>query len=73
GWLDHLLGGVLGLAQAILAAAVLVTVMVAFPIAAWSDAVASSAFAAPLLRIGGVFSGVLPELFGVVVRASIGW
>lgn len=69
GWLDHLLGGVLGLVQAVLAAAVLLVVMAAFPLGTWSDAVAGSTLAPPLLRIGGVFNAFLPELFAAAVPA----
>ncbi len=72
GWLDHLLGGVLGLVQATLAAAALLVGMVAFPLGAWSDAVATSALAQPLLRIGGVFNGVLPEFFQAALRSTFG-
>ena len=72
GWLDHLLGGLLGLVQAVLAATVLLIAMVAFPLATWSEMVASSTLAAPLLRVGGIFTGVLPEFFGAAVRAVTG-
>jgi membrane protein required for colicin V production len=70
GWLDHLLGGVLGLVQAALASAALLVGMVAFPLSAWSDAVATSALAQPLLRIGGVFNGVLPAYFQAALQAA---
>lgn len=72
GWLDHLLGGLLGLVQAGLAAAILLIAMVAFPLELWSDAVASSTLAQPLLRVGGVFGGVLPEFFQAAVQAALG-
>lgn len=60
GWLDHLLGGLLGLVQAGLAAAVLLVTMVAFPLPLWATAVAESSLATPLLRVGTLFSGLLP-------------
>jgi membrane protein required for colicin V production len=72
GWLDHLLGGILGLVQAGLAAAVLLIAMVAFPLDAWSDAVATSALAQPLLQIGGAFGGMLPDYFQAAVQAALG-
>lgn len=72
GWLDHLLGALLGLVQAGLAAAALLVGMVAFPLGAWSDAVATSTLAQPLLRVGGVFSGVLPDFFQAAVQAALG-
>lgn len=72
GWLDHLLGGLLGLVQAGLAAAALLVAMVAFPLDVWSDAVATSALAQPLIQVGGVFSGVLPEYFQAALQAALG-
>jgi membrane protein required for colicin V production len=72
GWLDHLLGGLLGLVQAALAAGALLVMMVAFPLDLWSDAVATSALARPLLQIGGVFGGLLPEYFQAAVQAALG-
>lgn len=72
GWLDHLLGALLGLVQAALAASVVLVAMVAFPLAGWSSALERSALAGPLLRVGSVFSGVLPEFFQAAVRAATG-
>jgi membrane protein required for colicin V production len=63
GWLDHLLGGVLGLIQAIIGAAVILIVMITFPLPAWSSAVAESRLAEGLLSVGGVLSPLLPEIF----------
>lgn len=73
GWLDHLLGGLLGLVQAALAAAALLLAMVAFPLELWSDAVATSALAQPLLRVGGVFGAVLPDFFRAALDAALGF
>ncbi|GAB4430034.1 MAG: CvpA family protein [Chloroflexi bacterium OHK40] len=72
GWLDHLLGGVLGLVQAVLAAAVLLVWMVAFPLPAWSSAVDGSALAEGLLRFGGVLTPILPEFIQTTVQATLG-
>jgi membrane protein required for colicin V production len=72
GWIDHLLGGVLGLVQAVLAGAVLLIGMLAFPSSAWSSAVESSALAGGLLRVGGVLTALLPTMFGTAVRAFLG-
>jgi membrane protein required for colicin V production len=72
GWLDHLLGGVLGLVQAGLAAAVLVLAMVIFPLESWSDAVATSVLAQPLLQVGGIFGAVLPDYFQAAILAALG-
>lgn len=60
GWLDHLLGGLLGLLQAGIACAILVVAMVNFPLPLWRNAISDSRLAEPLLRVGELFSGVLP-------------
>lgn len=73
GWLDHLLGGLLGLLQAGLAAAAILIAMVTFPLPFWSDSVQGSTLAQPLLRFAGVFDGVLPEFFQAAVRTATGW
>src|SRR5262249_25580343 len=52
GWLDHLLGGVLGLFQAVLASAVLLVLAVTFPQPGWEQALEVSRFAGVLLRVG---------------------
>jgi membrane protein required for colicin V production len=73
GWIDHLLGGVLGLFQAALAAAALLLGMATFPLPAWSGALESSTLAEPLLRVGGIFTPILPELFQSTIRTALGW
>jgi membrane protein required for colicin V production len=72
GWLDHLLGGVLGLVQAVLAGTVLLVALVAFPVQGWSDAVAGSQLAAPFLRLSGPITAMLPDFFGNAVRSVLG-
>lgn len=72
GWLDHLLGGLLGLAQAVLAAAALLIGMVAYPLPVWSSAIEGSTLAGGLLRVSGLFAPILPEFFERVLRNSIG-
>ncbi|RRR67454.1 MAG: CvpA family protein [Candidatus Viridilinea halotolerans] len=62
GWLDHLLGGLLGLLQASIAVTVLVVVMHAFPLPLWNEALANSRFAGSLLRLGDLFGGILPAV-----------
>jgi membrane protein required for colicin V production len=73
GWIDHLLGGVLGLFQAALAAAALLLGMATFPLPAWSEALEGSTLAEPLLRVGGIFTPILPELFQSAIRTALGW
>lgn len=72
GWLDHLLGGLLGLLQAVMAGAALLIGLITFPSPAWAAAVESSALAAGLLRLGGPLIALLPEMFGSAVRAFLG-
>lgn len=72
GWLDHLLGGVLGLVQAVLAGAVLLVGLVAFPVQGWSEVVASSQLAEPFLRLSAPITAVLPDFFSTAVRAALG-
>lgn len=67
GWLDHLLGGLLGLAQALLAAAALVLVMHTYPLSLWSEALQTSLLAAPLLRLSAIYAPLLPEVFHVLM------
>ena len=72
GWIDHLLGAILGLVQAILAGAAILIGLVTFPVPAWSAAIETSTLAGPLLRVGGVLTALLPEAFGAAVRAFLG-
>ncbi|MFV9506487.1 MAG: CvpA family protein [Oscillochloridaceae bacterium umkhey_bin13] len=71
GWLDHLLGAVLGLIQAVLGGAIMLIAMVTFPLPLWSEAVATSTLAAPLLQVATPISGLLPDLFGLAVQAAL--
>ncbi len=60
GWLDHLIGGVLGLLQGTLACAIVLIVAAAFPTEAFSNALASSRIVPIVARVGGVL--LLPFL-----------
>jgi membrane protein required for colicin V production len=73
GWLDHLLGAVLGLAQAVLAGAAILIGLVVFPQPAWSEAVATSTLAEPVLRAGALLAPLLPDFFMDAVRSAIGF
>lgn len=73
GWLDHLLGGLLGLLQAVLAAAAILIVMIVYPLPAWSGAVEGSALAGAVLRAGALLTPLLPEYFVQTIRATIGF
>lgn len=71
GWFDHLLGGLLGLAQAIIVCAVVLVVLTAYPYPAWSSAIAESTLAGGLLRVGGLLAPLLPDfLVAAALRLS---
>jgi membrane protein required for colicin V production len=72
GWLDHLLGGLLGLIQALLAGAAVLIGLLTFPSPTWSAAVEGSRLASGLLRVGQVLTAVLPIDFGSAVRSFLG-
>jgi membrane protein required for colicin V production len=60
GWLDHLIGGMLGLLQGALVSAVLLLAIALFPSVSLSNALASSRAAPALVRVGGAL--LLPFL-----------
>lgn len=72
GWLDHLLGGLLGLLQAILAAAALLAGMLVYPLPAWSSAVEGSLLAGNVLRASALLIPLLPDYFVQTIRATLG-
>jgi len=71
GWADRLLGGVLGLVQAIVASSALLVVAITFPQPAWASAVQSSRLGEALLRVGSVSALLLPETFRAAVEAAL--
>ncbi len=68
GWLDHLLGAVLGLVQGVIAVTAVLIVLVVFPVDPWSGWLRSSLLAGWLLRLGEPLTLLLPELFAAAVR-----
>lgn len=60
GWLDHLIGGVLGLIQGALVVAVVLLAVALFPSVSLSDALSASRVAPALIRFGGAL--LLPFL-----------
>lgn len=72
GWLDHLLGGLLGLVQGVLAAAAILVGMIVYPLHAWSSALESSVLAGGVLRVSSVLTPLLPDFFVQTIRATIG-
>lgn len=71
-WLDHLLGGILGLIQALIAAAALLIGMITFPLPLWASALGSSLLAGTVLRIGTLLTPLLPNVFREALRLALG-
>lgn len=63
GWLDHLIGGVLGLLQAAIFCTVVVVVLAAFPTTLWAPLITESQLAPVLVRLFSVVLLLLPESF----------
>ncbi len=73
GWLDHLIGGLLGVLQGLLACAVLVIVAATFPTELWMDGLAASQFAPLLTRVpGALILMLLPEPFHFAAQRMLG-
>lgn len=72
GWLDHLLGGLLGLLQGLLSATIVLVVAATFPNALWSTALGDSQIAPALVRVFGVLLQLLPESFRFAARITFG-
>lgn len=71
-WLDHLLGGILGLVQALISAAAILIGMITFPLPLWASAVDSSIFAGAILRIGTLLTPLLPQIFRDALTFTLG-
>jgi len=73
GWLDHLIGGVLGLIQGALLCTVILLVAAVFPTAAFPAAVAHSRLAPQLVRIiGSMILLFLPAPFHLAIQRLLG-
>jgi len=73
GWLDHLIGGVLGLVQGLLLSTVILLVAAVFPTEVFSNAVADSRVAPQLVRvIGSVVLIFLPAPFHLAIQRLLG-
>jgi len=73
GWLDHLLGGVLGLIQGMLICTVVLIVAAVFPTEAFGNALADSRVAPQLVRvIGSVVLIFLPAPFHLAAQRLLG-
>lgn len=73
GWLDHLIGGVLGLVQGMLLCTVLLLVAAVFPTAVFANALADSRVAPQLMRvIGSMILIFLPAPFHLAIQRLLG-
>jgi len=73
GWLDHLLGGVLGLIQGMLLCTIILIVVAVFPTEVFANALANSRVAPQLVRvIGSVVLIFLPAPFHLAAQRLLG-
>jgi membrane protein required for colicin V production len=73
GWLDHLIGGLLGVLQGALACTILIIALAAFPTDFWSRALADSRFALLLVRVVGfALLALLPAPLRVATQNILG-
>jgi membrane protein required for colicin V production len=72
GWLDHLLGGLLGVLQGLMACAVLLLVAAASPLSPWALALADSSLAPLLVRIFSFLLPLLPDSFRFAAQLTFG-
>jgi membrane protein required for colicin V production len=72
GWLDHLIGGLLGVLQGLLACTIILIVAATFPNTLWSTALGNSQFAPMLVRVFGFLLQLLPESFRFATQITFG-
>jgi membrane protein required for colicin V production len=72
GPLDHLIGGLLGLLQGLLACTVFVLLGATFPLSLWMPAVAESRLAPTLVRLFSFLIPLLPESFHLAAQLIFG-
>jgi membrane protein required for colicin V production len=72
GWLDHLIGGLLGILQGMLACTVLLIVAATFPSTLWTMALNDSRFASVLVRMFAFLLQLLPEAFRFATKITFG-
>ncbi len=71
GWPEHLLGGILGLLQALLAGATLLAVLMAYSRPTWETVVATSWLAEPLLRLSILITPLLRDELRQAIQATL--
>jgi membrane protein required for colicin V production len=72
GWLDHLIGGMLGLLQGLLACTIFLLVAATFPLSLWASAVTDSQFAPVLVRSFVFLLPLLPASFHLAAQMTFG-
>lgn len=72
GWIDHLLGAVLGVVQAVIVGTVITIAMVVFPDPAWQELLTGSRFALFFIQVGDLIGGILPPAFQTAVATVLG-
>jgi membrane protein required for colicin V production len=72
GWLDHLVGGLLGLLQGLMICTIVLLTAATFPIALWAPAIADSRFAPAIVRAFSFLLPLLPDAFHVAAQMTFG-
>jgi membrane protein required for colicin V production len=72
GWLDHLIGGLLGVLQGLLACTVILLIAATFPLSLWAPALGASHFAPILVRTFSFLLPLLPESFRFAAQITFG-
>jgi membrane protein required for colicin V production len=73
GWLDHLAGGLIGLAQGVLICGAGLVVAAALPNPLWMPMLRESQLAGPIIEgTGGLLFSILPESFKLASRMVLG-
>jgi membrane protein required for colicin V production len=72
GWLDHLIGGLLGVLQGLLVCTIGLLIAAAFPLALWTPALSNSQFAPLLVRAFGFLLPLLPDSFHFAAQMTFG-
>jgi membrane protein required for colicin V production len=72
GWLDHLVGGLLGLIQGLMVCTIILLTAATFPLALWAPAIVDSQFAPAVVRAFSFLIPLLPDAFHVAAQMSFG-
>ena len=72
GTLDHIIGGLLGLLQGLLACTIILLLGITFPLSLWMPAVIDSQFAPALVRTFSFLLMLLPDSFHLAAQLTFG-